>query len=822
MKIRNIRISTASAGILLMLFIVGFMLMPLTASAEVNLKIKSKLDLDNFFTICRADPSACATLENDITIDSDWATHSISSSDKDYIGTFDGNGYTITVKGDSSPLFYTIGDEGKIKDLSVVVSNIDTPYSGGSLATSNKGVISNCTVECGNITAKEKTLSGAFAGRNRGTIEDSTAIINGSVMNETSSATCGGIVGYNNENAKILRCTVRGNGSIKTSTGMSVGGITGTNWRGGTVSGCIVEGNISIIADATPSGNKACLAGGIVASSYGTVENCLVYGNVIIKGNTYSGGIVSFQRAGKIKHCFYNSNNYIRGPGSYAHPIVGKVDGGKGEGCFYNGTIGQTDDRGLGISRFYWVRTAYNVKLPDEADIPTGDALVFAGRYFYYFYRSIPVKYTGIKFPGQEPAYIVEGNGTSDEVHYDEIIMPDYEITISAVLKPSISRLSPSVGPETTFTYDGTPKKPDVRFAVGSPSEGTDYTVIFKDDEGKKVAECINGGTYTMSVWGAGDYSGHVDFTFTIKKATPSFEVTADDVKDGQDINDIVFKRTDESAPGTIRLTETRLICGTGTYHWTFIPENEKNYESISGEVEITADHFWGVWQVTKEPTPVRTGIRERVCLRDHSHKQSEVISTSGKLLPKMTSKGKRSLVITWNKVRDADGYDIYFARCNHKNKKNICKKIKTIKAGNKLKYTKTKLRTKTSYKAFIMVYKIVDGVKIYTDTSFIMHTYTSGKSGSRTNPAKVSVKKSKFTLEVGKTAKIKGKVIKPKKNRKLKISRHTPQLRYISSLKDVATVSKDGKIKAENKGTCKIYAIAVNGVKKAITVTVK
>lgn len=36
------------------------------------------------------------------------------------------------------------------------------------------------------------------------------------------------------------------------------------------------------------------------------------------------------------------------------------------------------------------------------------------------------------------------------------------------------------------------------------------------------------------------------------------------------------------------------------------------------------------------------------------------------------------------------------------------------------------------------------------------------------------------------------------------------------------STVNKKGKIKARKKGTCKIYVIAVNGIRKKISVTVK
>ena len=50
----------------------------------------------------------------------------------------------------------------------------------------------------------------------------------------------------------------------------------------------------------------------------------------------------------------------------------------------------------------------------------------------------------------------------------------------------------------------------------------------------------------------------------------------------------------------------------------------------------------------------------------------------------------------------------------------------------------------------------------------------------------------------------------------------HTTELRYVSTDKKVATVSADGKITAKSKGSCKVYVISINGVKKAVKVTVK
>ena len=43
-----------------------------------------------------------------------------------------------------------------------------------------------------------------------------------------------------------------------------------------------------------------------------------------------------------------------------------------------------------------------------------------------------------------------------------------------------------------------------------------------------------------------------------------------------------------------------------------------------------------------------------------------------------------------------------------------------------------------------------------------------------------------------------------------------------MSSNTKVATVTKKGVIKAKGIGTCKIYVVAVNGIWKTITVTVR
>ncbi|MCR5792427.1 MAG: Ig-like domain-containing protein [Lachnospiraceae bacterium] len=192
-----------------------------------------------------------------------------------------------------------------------------------------------------------------------------------------------------------------------------------------------------------------------------------------------------------------------------------------------------------------------------------------------------------------------------------------------------------------------------------------------------------------------------------------------------------------------------------------------------------------------------------------------------GTILSKMTSKGKNSLVLTWNKMDGVEGYDIYFAQCNH-NEKHGCKKIKTIKGNKTCKWTKSGLKKSTSYKAYVKAYVIKDGKKTYVKTSLTVHAYTSGGSSKYTNAKGVTVKKTSVSLKTGKTYNIKASVTKLQKGKKLMPKGHAAKLRYISSDKEIATVNKSGKITAKRNGNCKIYVIAVNGASKAVKVTVR
>ena len=185
--------------------------------------------------------------------------------------------------------------------------------------------------------------------------------------------------------------------------------------------------------------------------------------------------------------------------------------------------------------------------------------------------------------------------------------------------------------------------------------------------------------------------------------------------------------------------------------------------------------------------------------------------------LPVFLAKGKakkNSIVLSWKKYTGATGYDVYWRYCDGSIN---YKKVGTVKNG-KLSITHKKLKKDREYKYFIAAYKMVEGRKIYIAKSNGVHV--AMKKAATTNAASIKVNKTKVTLSVGKTFKLKCR-IKSENSRKDLIS-HTGFYRYYTTNSKVATVSKTGVIKAKGKGSCKIYVLANNGVYKKVKVKVK
>lgn len=185
--------------------------------------------------------------------------------------------------------------------------------------------------------------------------------------------------------------------------------------------------------------------------------------------------------------------------------------------------------------------------------------------------------------------------------------------------------------------------------------------------------------------------------------------------------------------------------------------------------------------------------------------------SNFGLLRAQTTKLKKNSVTVKWNKVKNADGYIVYGAKCGAKSKYKVLKVV----SGKTTSYTHKKLKKGTYYKYNIVAFKYVNGVKVTLAASKKIHATTLG--GKYGVAKAVKLNKSKVKIKKGKTFKIKASEIKKDK----KIKRHRA-ICYESSNTNIATVNSKGKIKAKKKGKCTIYVYAQNGVYKTVKVTVK
>lgn len=175
----------------------------------------------------------------------------------------------------------------------------------------------------------------------------------------------------------------------------------------------------------------------------------------------------------------------------------------------------------------------------------------------------------------------------------------------------------------------------------------------------------------------------------------------------------------------------------------------------------------------------------------------------------------ERNIKLTWNRVKGADGYEVYGNRCNTKKWIYKYKRKQTIENGNKRSYIDRKCKKGTYYKYFVRAYKIIDGKKVTIAASKTIHVTTKG--GKNGNAKAVKVNKGKVSIKKGKTWQIRASEIKESKP-----LRHHREVSFESSRPQAVSVSKKGVIKAKKKGKCTIFAYAQSGVYRKIRVTVK
>lgn len=285
-----------------------------------------------------------------------------------------------------------------------------------------------------------------------------------------------------------------------------------------------------------------------------------------------------------------------------------------------------------------------------------------------------------------------------------------------------------------------------------------------------KVAITVNKKAIRVTANDASKYEG---------KADPKFTFTAEGLVGKDKLTGIVLKRAAGEKSGTYTITASQKKGANPNYNITFAI---------------------GRLVIKKSPNVEPSG--------------TELYK---KTLPFFLMKGKGTgtrIDLTWDKVKGATGYDVYWSYCNGKNNFN-----KLANVPKSQKYADKNLNNKREYKYFTVAYKMSGGKKVYLGRTNTVHV--AMPQASKTNVLKVTVNKTKVNLAKGKTFKITKKV-KLENPKKKALNHLTKKERFITSNAKVATVSSAGVIKAVRKGTCTVYVMSENGVCAKIKVTVK
>lgn len=381
--------------------------------------------------------------------------------------------------------------------------------------------------------------------------------------------------------------------------------------------------------------------------------------------------------------------------------------------------------------------------------------------------------------------------------NYNEYVTQPVQFTVAKrEIIPAATTLK--VGKVAAKTYG------DAKFALNvkcSRNDKKTFTssntkVVKVDGTGKVTIVGAGKAVVTVSVAANQNYkAAAANVAITVNKK--AIRVTANDASKYEGKADPKFTFTAEGLVGKDKLTGIVLKRAAG----------EK-----SGTYTITASQKKGA-----NPNYNITFAIGRLVIKKSPNVEPSGTELYKKTLPFFLMKGKGTgtrIDLTWDKVKGATGYDVYWSYCNGKNNFN-----KLANVPKSQKYADKNLNNKREYKYFTVAYKMSGGKKVYLGRTNTVHV--AMPQASKTNVLKVTVNKTKVNLAKGKTFKITKKV-KLENPKKKALNHLTKKERFITSNAKVATVSSAGVIKAVRKGTCTVYVMSENGVCAKIKVTVK
>lgn len=207
---------------------------------------------------------------------------------------------------------------------------------------------------------------------------------------------------------------------------------------------------------------------------------------------------------------------------------------------------------------------------------------------------------------------------------------------------------------KASTTYNGSDQPPTITVTKGGNTltAGTDYDVVWKDADGKSVAQLKNAGAYTPTVIGKGIYGGEVVATtsFTIAKAPAPVPSTVTVSRN--------YAATKVSVPTGIVAGEVSAVSVDadgkvsnlaldGTGNFTFALSGGANGETIELPVSIQSPNYEGTITAT-----VTVTLTDKLDQRPLTVKATGTTVPSGGRLELSTSGGSGKGAVTYEVIK--------------------------------------------------------------------------------------------------------------------------------------------------------------------------
>ena len=252
--------------------------------------------------------------------------------DTGYQGTFDGRGHAIiglTAGGSEAAntgVFSAVGEQGAVKNLSVLAGNFTGKDDVGAVAGVNKGTISDITTYGNTVTSDGH--AGGLVGTNEKIIKDSTSVSN--VIANSQEAMAGGIAGINAKGAVIDNSESNSAVAGSKATSSGLGGVAGVN------KGTLSKVDSLGVTNGGDSGSSA--VGGIAGINTGSIENA--YNESFVTGGEKTGGLVGInEKSGSLVNAANAGRVEGKGAAQDAAQEIGGLVGDN-DGSILNGRNG--------------------------------------------------------------------------------------------------------------------------------------------------------------------------------------------------------------------------------------------------------------------------------------------------------------------------------------------------------------------------------------------------------------------------------------------------------------------------------------------------